>query len=523
MVEAQGRNAGTQPTPVPAPKLSRAAKAARTKAAKQVKQAAKAAQKAAKDAEKAAKAEAKAAKTAARAAAKTAKAAAKAAKVAKAARKTAKSAKAGKSVKSAKSAKTNKRPAKRAKAPGAKSSTKATKAVTSTAIPHTVQVPTQAQTPGFGEESDSDSESDSESDSDPDSDSDEEREPQAKRQKTGSPTFDQASNIPPFMDLPPVPKSKVQVQIGEWDYTKQLFVPPKIKDNVKVKLPKIYIGGSAPWPRWVVTRSETIPEPGKPPAARADYTGVQWTLDEGHFTYWGRLDYPVLYELAWECFEYMMTDAALRNEIYASLAQGPLSATVTLGQNWHPALPKIPFTTHFGKGVIEKLKLRSSDDMAYYFDDYARPPVAVRPAGGVTLPFDHVISNKLYNQPRGKWPTAPRSPSPELERQSDSESDSQDSESDSRDSDGDKQDSKGDNQDGRGDRQDSEGDSQDSEESSEEESNSDSSRRSSIAVEQSSLAGFSERQQEPAAPIPLGNDESFARASEYFAPKGHLS
>ncbi|KAJ5130623.1 uncharacterized protein N7515_006662 [Penicillium bovifimosum] len=309
------------------------------------------------------------------------------------------------------------------------------------------------------------------------SDSGDDREPSPKRHKT---TFHEARSFPIFTDVPPPPISKPQVEIGEWDYSKQLPVPKRIVEGVKFDLPKIYVGGSAPWPRWVVTRDETIPKPGLPQAAINLYTGVQWRLDEGHFTYWGGLDYRALFELAWACLECMMADSALRSEIYASLAEGPLSKAVASGKRWHPTLPSQPVTRHFGPGNIEKLKLRSNNNMAYYYDAYERPPVAVRPAGGVQRGFEHVISNKLYNLPRRKWPTAPRSPSPELEGQSDSDR----------------------------------GDSEDSEESSEEESDSDSPRRPSLAVEQLSGIVLSQRQKEPAGPLPLGNDEAFAQAKK---------
>ncbi|KAJ5582276.1 hypothetical protein N7535_000896 [Penicillium sp. DV-2018c] len=439
----------------PAPKLSKATKAARAKATKQAKQAIRAAQKAAKEAEKVAKAEAKAAKLAARAAAKTAKAEAKAAKAAK----------------------TNKRPAKRAKVPRTQSST---------ATAHTMQIPTEAQAPGASGEAESDSESD------------EEREPPTKRQKTGS--HDAPGSIDQrHRSSPPAPIPKPQVQIGEWDYSKPLPVPKRIKEGVKIELPQVYIGGSAPWPRWVVTRRETIPEPGLSPAARNLDTGVQWTFDEGHFKHWGGLDYRVLFELAWECFESMMADSALRSEIYYSLAKGPLSAAAASGQKWHPARPEPPSTTHFALGTMDRLELRS-DNMAYYFDDYERPPVGIRPVGGIALPFKHVISNKLYNQTRGRWPTAPRSPIPGLENQSDSESDSRDGDENTRHSDEHNQNDQGDGE-GSG-------------ESSEEGSDSDRPEEPSIGVRQSPESRSSGRQQEPGVPLPLENDEAFAQADK---------
>lgn len=259
-----------------------------------------------------------------------------------------------------------------------------------------------------------------------DEEDEEEYTPQPKRRKIVTPESSTVQSV--AMGRFP------SLQIGRWDYMKEMSIPAVLKDKFQHPLPKIWIGGSAPQPRWVVAHNECVPVPRHPGLSEFKlrggfiidrFGGPQWALDEGDYKRWGGLEYQVLYELAYVCLEYMLNDTEHRKEIYASLAYGPLYHIMTTGEEWHPALPPAPLTRHLATGSSEVVSQQSSDSSGFYFGHYARPPVAARPAYSMERPYFHALSTRILNSPRSeRWPVASRSPSPDQQRQEGNQKDS---------------------------------------------------------------------------------------------------
>ncbi|KAJ5795686.1 uncharacterized protein N7518_004226 [Penicillium psychrosexuale] len=384
MVATRSTTAGTRPKAQPLlAKPSKAAKAAKTaKVAKMKaeKEAERAAAKAVNDAKKAA---VKAEKDAKKAAAKVSKVANTKNGTKGAKRTTAAKTKAIKATKTAKKA-------------------KATKSSVSAAT-------VKASTKQYDEDEDEDSEDNEESEEN-------NYEPQAKRRKV--------KTLAPNVEIGRPTFKRPASKIGKWAYMEKLHVPEGVEDEFHGPLPPIYIGGAAPQPRWVIIQnenSENIKVPSKRHASKAssgrtggtrDFGELQWTFEEGDFKNWTGLEYPALYELAYLCLEYTLTHTKLREQIYDSLAQGPLLKAVAID----PALPPMPITRHFATGTSEQSS-RKSSNAAFYFPNYDRPSMAVRPRDDhMARPYPHAVASNIYNRPRSEeWPTASRSASPDLE------------------------------------------------------------------------------------------------------------
>ncbi|CAG7955810.1 unnamed protein product [Penicillium nalgiovense] len=391
MVTTRGMATGTQPKAQPLPaKLSnaeKATKAARLKAEREEKKAEKAAVKALNDAKKAA---AKAEKDAIKAAAKVAKAA-NAKSTTKGTKRTAAKTKGtkitniGKTAKTAKTAKTTKK-------------AKTTKA----SINH-------------DEDEDEDDE---------DEESEEEHyEPQAKRRRV-------ETRAPPNLrvEIGPPKAERPALQIGQWVYIKEAFLPEGIENGDNRPLPQIWIGGAAPQPRWVITQTQNVKRPtsnakSSRPDGTRDLGNLQWTFEEGDFEKWAGLEYPALYELAHKCLEYTLIDKVAQEQIYGSLAHpgGPLHNAVAAGDRWHPALPPVPMTRHFSSGP--ERTIRKSSDTAFYFRNYERPNMTVQvDEKRIQKAYPHAVNTHIYNQATSEeWPTAPRSASPDAESERGSE------------------------------------------------------------------------------------------------------
>ncbi|EKV06802.1 hypothetical protein PDIG_66930 [Penicillium digitatum PHI26] len=244
-------------------------------------------------------------------------------------------------------------------------------------------------------------------------------EPQAKRRK-----LETANHPTLYVKMGPPKEKRADLQFGEWEYMRKADVPEGLENEDNRPLPHIYIGGTAPQPRWVITQSESIKVPSNRHAFRrigssSDFGDLHWTFEEGNFKRWAGLEYPALYELAYLCLEYTLADTKIREQIYESLAQGPLPKAVTVGSKWHPALPPIPITRYFATGSSQQTS-RKSSDAAFYFRDYERPLMAVRAhTDHMVQPYPHALDYNISNRPSlMEWPTASRSASldPESER-----------------------------------------------------------------------------------------------------------
>ncbi|CAG8887758.1 unnamed protein product [Penicillium egyptiacum] len=488
MVTTRGKAAGTrskvQPLPAKPSKAEKAAKAAKIKAEKEGKKAERAAAKALNDAKKAA---AKAEKDATKAAAKAAKAT-NAKSTTKGTKRTAaaktKTAKTAKTTKITKTTKTTKK-------------AKATRSRISAA---TVKASTNQY----------------------DGDEEEHYKPQAKRRKIESPA-------PPNLQVemgPPKAKRPALI-IGEWEYIRKTFVPEGMENEGNRPLPHIYIGGAAPQPRWVVTQTQSIRRlasnaTSRRPDGTRDFGGLQWAFEEGNFNKWTGLEYPALYELAYKCLEYTLIDTEVREQIYESLAQGPLPKSVTIGDKWYPALPPVPITRHFG-GTSEQTSPKSSD-AAFYFRNYERPNMAVQVCDNhMVKPYPHSMAAHIYNQATSEtWPTAPRSASPDAESERGDERGGEGSQSsESKNSSMSEEPYLERNPEATyseptastslGNEQNSKQDIEKGSEKDSEESQSVDSRRSSVAGESDLELNPEGTYSEPTTPAPLGNDEKIAQ------------
>lgn len=379
MVTTRGMATGTRPKVQPAlAKPSKTEKAARIKTENEEKKAARDAAKRLKDAEKTA---------------------AKAAKVAN----TKDNIKGTKGAKRTISAK-----AKVAKATKATKATKNTKATKGRARAATVKVLTY--------QLDQDEDEDEESEEDHD-------EPHTKRRKVETPSSPGLS-----VQIGPPRVNRPVLQIGKWEYMRKADIPEGLENEDNRPLPHVYIGGTAPHPRWVVTRTERLKVPSKLHASNAsssittDFGGLQWRFEEGDFKKWTGLEYPALFELAYLCLEYTLIDTEVREQIYESLAQGPLPEAVTVGYNWYPALPPMPLTRHFATGSSQQSSRRPSDS-GFYFSNFDRPNMAVRPRNNrMAQSYLPLVPSIVSNHPRlEEWPTASRSASPDLESERNSE------------------------------------------------------------------------------------------------------
>ncbi|KGO70409.1 hypothetical protein PITC_015220 [Penicillium italicum] len=345
-------------------------------------------------------------------------------------------------------------------------------------------------------------------------------EPQAKRRKleTAAP-----QNL--YVEMGP-PKERPALRIGEWEYTRKADVPEGVENKDDRPLPHIYIGGTAPQPRWVITQSESIKVPSNQYASRrtgsaSEFGDLQWTFEEGEFQNWTGLEYPALYELAYLCLEYTLIDTEIREQIYESLAEGPLPTSVTVGDKWYPALPPMPITRHFATGSSQQTS-RKSSDTAFYFRDYERPNMAAR-ARDDHMPqhCPHALDSNISNQPRLEgWPTASRSASPDPESERGSEKGSEESQSDksTESSVSDEVYLKRNSEStleltaaiSLGNEQHSKKESKHGSEHDSEESQSVDSRRSSVTRESDLELNPEGAYSEPTTPTPLGNDEKIA-------------
>ncbi|KAJ6187882.1 hypothetical protein N7519_002790 [Penicillium mononematosum] len=473
MVTTRRMATGTQPKAQPLPakpsKAEKAAKDARLKIEREEKKAEKAAVKALNDAKKAAtKAEKDATKAAAKAEKDANKAAAKAAAKAANAKST----------------------TKRTKRTGAK-----TKGTKTTKIAKTAKKAKAAKASANRYDEDEDEDDD-------DEESEEEHyEPQAKRRKV-------ETRAPPNLrvEMGPPKAKRPALGIGEWVYIKEAFLPEGIENEDNRLLPQIYIGGAAPQPRWVITQTQSIKRPASNakssrPDGTKDFGSLQWTFEEGDFEKWTGLEYPALYELAYKCLEYTLTDTEVREQIYGSLAHpaGPLPKAVTVGDKWQPALPPAPITRHFSSGSEQTS--RKSSDTAFYFRDYKRPNMAVQlDKKPMAKQYPHAVTTHIYNRATSEaWPTAralqvrtqkANGAAPYLERNPEATYSEPTITTTAL---GNEQNRK-----------------QDSEQDSEENQSVDS-RRSSVTRNSSLELNPESTYSEPTTPVPLGNDEKISR------------
>ncbi|OQE46224.1 hypothetical protein PENCOP_c001G04686 [Penicillium coprophilum] len=402
---AKGTRPKVQPLPAKPTQAEKAAKAAKLKAEREAKRAEKAAAKAVNDAKKTAvktekdaiKAEAKAKKDAEKAAAK---AIAKATKVSNTKHST-KSTKSTSRISAAKAKATKiTKATKVAKVAKPTKKAKAAKRVSA----DSVKPPTNQ----YEEETDDDEDEDEEKE--------DHDEPQAKRRKIATQALRR-----PYVEVSAPKTKRPSFQIGEWNYMRRTYIPEGLENENKEPLPDIYIGGTAPQPRWVITQNEDIQLPIKrQPASsnmeRREFQGLQWTFEEGDFQNWAGLEYPALYELAFLCLEYTLIDSKIREQIYDSLSQGPLPKEAIEGNIWHPALPPIPITRNFVPGSSAQTS-RKSSDATFYFESYARPNMAVqRRDERLAQLYPQAVASSLYIRPTSaNWLTAPRSASPDPE------------------------------------------------------------------------------------------------------------
>ena len=527
MVTTRGTAGGTrskvQLLPVKPSNAAKAAKAARIKTEKDEKKAAADAAKRLKDAEKAA---AKADKDANKAAAKAAKAANTKNSTKGTKRTIVANTKAPKAAKAPKAVKAPKAP----KAPKAAKAAKAAKATKATKITKTTK--NTKATKGRARAPAMKASTDQSDDEDEDEESEESGEyydePRAKRRKV-------ETLASPDLSVPigPPRVNHPVLQIGDWKYMRKTDIPEGVENDLNRPLPYVYIGGAAPHPRWVVTRTERLKVPSKLHVSNSkssitrDFGGLQWTFEEGDFKKWTGLGYPALFELAYLCLEYTLSDTEIREQIYESLVQGPLPEAVAVGYNWYPALPPIPPTRHFATGSSQQSSRRPSDS-GFYFSNFDRPNMAVQPRNNrMAQPYLPHVPPIVSNHPRlEEWPTGPRSasPDPESERGS-KESQSGGSRKSSMSEDAYperitegtyselittkslKTDQSG--------KKDSEQDSEQDSERKSEESQSVDSRRSSVTRESDLELNPEGVYSEPTTPVPLGNDGKFAPNGEF--------
>ncbi|KAJ5513976.1 hypothetical protein N7463_003528 [Penicillium fimorum] len=436
MVATRATMSGTRPKAQPLPaKLTQAEKATeavKLKAEREAKKAEKAAAKAVNDAKKAAE---KAKKDAIKAEAKAKKDAEKAAEKAAKAANTKSSTKHTKSTKSAAAAKTK--------------STKITKVAKVAKVTKVAKVSKVAKTtkkvktakrvravivqPGANQY-DQDEDNDDDDDDEAEGNEEHRDEPQAKRRK-----IETSALRRPYVEVSAPKAKRPAFQIGEWDYMIKTYIPEGLENENNRPLPHIYIGGTAPQPRWVITQNETIQLPVKRGTVsnassgsmeRWEFGGLQWTFEEGDFQKWTGMEYPALYELAFLCLEYTLTDTNIREQVYNSLAKGPLPKEATEGDRWYPALPPIPITKYFVTGSSTQPS-RKSNDATFYFGSYERPNMAARPRDErLAQLYPQAVASSLYNRPTFEgWPTAPRSASPDPESEDGSEDGSEEDQS----------------------------------------------------------------------------------------------
>lgn len=201
----------------------------------------------------------------------------------------------------------------------------------------------------------------------------------------------------------------ITVDIKEWDYSEELPAPKDLKTKIEGELPKIYIGGGAPQPRWLVAQSKAVPLPPSSIGYKrklsdssdtGDYGRLVWYLDEGDYKSWGGLEYPQVFELGWKCLDAALQDDEFRNEILQTLADGALPKEVTLDEGWEPTLPSYPPTKYFGLSADAHLWDGSKKPGAsgYYYTDHERPTLAVRPSMSAVGPQQHILATKILEQ-----------------------------------------------------------------------------------------------------------------------------
>jgi chemotaxis protein histidine kinase CheA len=196
----------------------------------------------------------------------------------------------------------------------------------------------------------------------------------------------------------------ILINMKEWDYSKELPYPEDLETKIEGPLPAIYVGGSAPQPRWLVTQNKSMPQPpglyskiGSRRSSLTDYGKLVWYLDGGSFNNWGGLEYPQLEELAFKCFEHWLKDPALRDEIHESLSNGSLPEFVTSSESWYPTLPPTPLTRYFGRTEfgLPIWDCPPKSHEGYYYKDYDRPSLAVQRPTSERRSHQDVLATKM--------------------------------------------------------------------------------------------------------------------------------
>lgn len=207
-----------------------------------------------------------------------------------------------------------------------------------------------------------------------------------------------AQGYVPIQNPPPaVTGEELGLQHVEDPYTSQTSVAPlPTSSNLgRLPWPQISFGDRAPQPRWLVTKENR---------AGGRWTLV-WTFDAGASSGWNQLNQDQLYEYAYKCLEDALDDPMSREQLRLTVTStGPVAGSVSHIQDPLPPLPPVPQTTYLDlqPGLHEIMEAPTKLEHAtYYFPNYDRPSMAVRP-GLYTRPSNlHVMAAKMFRHVKG--------------------------------------------------------------------------------------------------------------------------
>ncbi|OGE53298.1 hypothetical protein PENARI_c008G11377 [Penicillium arizonense] len=213
---------------------------------------------------------------------------------------------------------------------------------------------------------------------------------------------------------PPVLKSE-----EIWNDHVPLSAPRHLEGKLgDIVVPDIYFGNMAPTPRWYVMPERGPPRPSQPSSngnsKRSSVASTSsssststpkiqswiWVFEAGEFGSWKRLEYDQLYEYAYLCLYQALQDPSQQERIRHAV-HGPFNGPMQPPHQLLPSLPGRPLTGYFvldqkWTSILEKPPgLR---DSFYYFPDYKRPTLAVRPdPTGHNTANTHVIPRTMFN------------------------------------------------------------------------------------------------------------------------------
>jgi hypothetical protein len=184
-----------------------------------------------------------------------------------------------------------------------------------------------------------------------------------------------------------------------------------------IAVPDIYFGDMAPTPRWRVICKSSPSQSWLPvsvsssPRSSGDKisnsstsSGIYdwtWVFEAGDFWSWKRLEYDQLYEYAYLCLYQTLKEDGFQQERIRHAVFGPLKLPVIPPHQLLPGLPERPGTGWFNLdnnlSSILKRPPREHDSF-YYFPDYKRPTLAIRPdKTGIGHMSTHVIPQTMFN------------------------------------------------------------------------------------------------------------------------------